>query len=142
MHRIQNGGQPPLALYLRTGSSTPPPPTPLQNIITHQLLHLNSTDEDTNKTDGMFLCMTQNGEMYTIGTAPRFFRRIVEFGHDLEQRQHVDEFFNTCKSGDHQIYLKETFESVKDGQNDISYIACFQFTRTARCSQCFGYVTL
>ena len=58
---------------------------------THQLLHLNSTDEDTNKTDGMFLCMTQNGEMCTIGTAPRFFRRIVEFGHHLEQRQHVDE---------------------------------------------------
>ena len=41
------------------------------SIITHQLLHLNSTDEDTNKTDGMFLC----GEMYTIGTAPRFFER-------------------------------------------------------------------
>ena len=69
-------------------------------------------------------------------------KEAVEFGHDLEQRQHVDELFNTCKSGDHQIYLKETFESVKDGQNDISYIACFQFTITHRCSQCFWYVTL
>ena len=30
------------------------------------------TDEETKKTVGMFLCMTQNGEMCTVGTYSRF----------------------------------------------------------------------
>ena len=119
----------------------PPPHLPLQNIITHQLLHLNSTDEDTNKTDGMFLCMTRNGEMYTIGTLHVSFEELSNLGM-ICRNDHTLMSFSTRVSLGIMIYFKGTCESMKKGQNDISYIACFQFTRTARCSQCFWSLTL
>ena len=40
----------------------------------------------------MFPCVTQNGEMCTVGGPPRFIgKKLTQVGHDLPQRQHVDE---------------------------------------------------
>ena len=60
-------------------------------------------DVDTKMTVGMFMCMTQNGEMCTVGTstclsceeAPRCMSTIW-FS------------YNTSKSGDEQVSMKET----------------------------------
>ena len=60
-------------------------------------------DVDTKMTVGMFLCMTQNGEMCTVGpstclsceASPRYMS-MIWFS------------YNTSKSGDEQISMKET----------------------------------
>ena len=60
-------------------------------------------DVDTKMTVGMFMCMTQNGEMCTVGTstclsceeAPRCMS-VISFSN------------NTAKSGGEQINMKET----------------------------------
>ena len=43
-------------------------------------------------TDDMFPCVTQNGEMCTVGAPPRFIgKKFTQVGDDLVQQQHVDE---------------------------------------------------
>ena len=65
--------------------------------------------------------MTQKGEMCTVGAAPRSSGQEAQDGwHDLGQRQHVDEPSNASKSGDEQLNLMETCESLMKGQSDIN----------------------
>ena len=77
------------------------------NVILFTLINTFCTcqaDVDPKMTVGMFLCMTQNGEMCTVGTstcrsceeAPRCMS-MIWFSH------------NTSKSRDEQISMKETF---------------------------------
>ena len=60
-------------------------------------------DVETKMTVGVFVCVTQNGEMCTVGTSTR---RSCE---DAPRCMSMIWFsYNTSKSGDEQISMKET----------------------------------
>ena len=72
-------------------------------------------------TVGLFMCMTQIGEMCTVGTSSRLSceeaprcMSMIWFSH------------NTSKSGDEQISMKENVrDCVKEMQNNIYYNTAF-----------------
>ena len=64
----------------------------------------------------MFLCVTQNGTIYTVRVSLRFSKKKAhEVEHGLIPRQHVDAS-STRES------LQRSCKLVKIGQNDIYYI--------------------
>ena len=77
-------------------------------------------DVDTKMTVSMFMCMTQNGEMYTVGTstclsceeAPRCMS-MIWFS------------YNTSKPGDEQISMKETCGLCEGNAEHIYYNFAF-----------------
>ena len=80
-------------------------------------------DVDTKMTVGMFMCMTQSGEMCTVGIstcpsceeAPRFMS-IILFS------------YNTSKSGDEQISMKETCGRCGGNAEQHLLQHCFQLS--------------
>ena len=80
-------------------------------------------DVETKMTVGMFLCMTQNGEMCTVGTstclsceeAPRCMS-MIWFS------------YNTSKSGDEQISVKETCGLCEGNAGQHLLQHCFQLS--------------
>ena len=81
------------------------------------------TDVDTKMTIGMFMCMTQNGEMCTVGTstcisceeAPRC-TSMIWFS------------YNTSTSGDEQISVKETCGLCEGNAEQHLPQHCFQLS--------------
>ena len=80
-------------------------------------------DVDTKMTVGMFMCMTQNGEMCTVGTstclsceeAPRCMS-MIWFS------------YNTSKSGDEQVSMKETCGLCEGNAEQHLLQHCFQLS--------------
>ena len=84
-------------------------------------------DVETKMTVGMFLCMTQKGEMFTVGTSTRLSceeaprcMSIIWFS------------YNTSESGDEQISMKERCGPCEGRAEQHLLQLCFQFSGWSR----------
>ena len=85
--------------------------------------HTCQADVDTKMTVGMFMCVTQKGEMCTVGTSTCL--SCVEATRCMSM---IWFSYNTSKSGDEQTSLKET-RGLCEGNAEQHFLQhCFQLS--------------